>query len=51
MTRTMPQTSGNWQVEWLTPRPAVEWLAVTIEVAEPSPEARICYTATQPWRG
>jgi len=42
-----PTTGG--QVQWLlTPGSSVEWLSVVVEAAEPSPEARICYTATSP---
>ena len=41
----MAQTSGM-PVEWLPPGGGVQLLSITIEAAEPSPDARICYTAT-----
>jgi hypothetical protein len=44
----MNDITGNAPVEWLLPAaPAAEWLSLTIDVAEPSPGARICYTATE----
>lgn len=40
-------------VEWLPPAPLFELVELKIEVAEPSPGSRVCYTATtpesQPW--
>jgi hypothetical protein len=46
----MPGATGNCRIEWLMPGATVEWLDVIVEVAEPSPQARICYTATWPPR-
>ena len=44
----LQNTSGNCCAWLVPPGPSVEWLDVTVEVAEPSPGAQICYTATSP---
>lgn len=44
----MNPTSSNCRIEWFPVRLLAEWMRVTVTAADPSPEARICYTATWP---
>jgi hypothetical protein len=38
--------SSTWVIIWNPPPTRLAWGEVRVSVAEPSPQARICYTAT-----